>query len=104
MLGRHRSCCLVSPALADPVRHALYSCRFYKIRFTGAESQSIHAAVPARCLQSGEKLIAVMTASGELAGMSYDLSGVDLPMCFATPDLVSPSARHQQKQAIVRVP
>ncbi|CAL5221747.1 g3997 [Coccomyxa viridis] len=48
---------------------------FYKIRVTGAESQPIHAAVPARCLQPGEKLNAVMTASGEIAGISYDLSG-----------------------------
>ena len=57
----------------------LYSstkCRFYKIRITGAKNQPISAAVPARCLHSGEKLVAMMTASGELAGLSYDLSGV----------------------------
>ncbi len=69
---------MFSPALSSCLtRHdSLYSCRFYKIRVTGAESQPIHAAVPARCLQPGEKLNAVMTASGEIAGISYDLSGV----------------------------
>ena len=104
MSGRRRSCCLIYPALANRDRHALHPCRFYKIRITGAESQSIHAAVPAQCLQSGEKLIAVMTAPGELAGMSYDLSGVGLPMCLATCDLIASSASHLHKDAIVPAP
>ena len=36
----------------------------------------MQTAVPARCLKAGEKLLAVMTSSGELASLSYDLSEV----------------------------
>lgn len=62
--------------------HKGHICRFYRIRITGAESRPVQAFVPARCLQSGEKLLAVMTASGDLVGLSYDLSEVQSCSCM----------------------
>lgn len=45
----------------------------------------MQTAVPARCLKAGEKLLAVMTSSGELASLSYDLSEVlAFPQCPAS--------------------
>ena len=59
----------------------------------------MQTAVPARCLKAGEKLLAVMTSSGELASLSYDLSEVlAFSQCQASiPTLWSPQITTSKK-------
>ena len=52
--------------------------RYYKVRVSGADSQPIQASLPARCLEKGEKLVAVTSVAGDLTALSYDLSQVCL--------------------------
>ncbi|CAK0780100.1 hypothetical protein CVIRNUC_004936 [Coccomyxa viridis] len=47
---------------------------YYKVRVSASDSRPIQASLPARCLEKGEKLVAVTSVSGELTALSYDLS------------------------------
>ena len=60
----------------------------------------MQTAVPARCLKAGEKLLAMMTSSGELASLSYDLSEVlAFPQCPASiPSMWSPYITTKQER------
>lgn len=59
----------------------------------------MQTAVPAQCLKAGEKLLAVMTSSGELASLSYDLSEVlAFSQCqVSIPSLWSPQITNKQE-------
>lgn len=67
----------VSTSFSDQLRQLIQDGGFYRLRASAEGKQAVQTAVPARCLKAGEKLLAVMTSSGELASLSYDLSEVD---------------------------
>ena len=79
--NEHCHCCMLIRALCELKRPLTLRClyRYYKVRVSASDSRPIQASLPARCLEKGEKLVAVTSVSGELTALSYDLSQVPYP-------------------------
>ena len=71
---------MLTSSLCEVKRPLTVRClyRYYKVRVSGADSRPIQASLPAKCLEKGEKLVAVTSLSGDLTALSYDLSQVCL--------------------------